>query len=299
MALSMLQADGLVKCYGDFCAVDHLSFEVHEAEIFGLLGPNGAGKTTTIRCLMDIFKPDEGTLRVLGQPPGRARERVGYLPEERGLYPKLRVVQLLVYLAQLKGMEREAARRSALDWLERLGLSEWGDHRLRELSRGMQQKIQFAACVVHRPRLLILDEPFQGLDPVNVDLLKAQMRQLQEEGVALVLSAHQMNLVEELCDRILLIHQGRAMLYGPLDKIKQRYAPNAVRLRTAAELGDLPGVTHIERRGSEYTLTLNDIEPQALLRELIARDVPLQSYEVGTAPLAEIFVRVVQGGARA
>lgn len=294
MTQTMLSVQNLVKRYSDFLAVDDLSFEVHQGEVFGLLGPNGAGKTTTIRIIMDIFKADEGTASVLGQPPGTARERVGYLPEERGLYPNLKVTDGLVYLAELKGIDRAAARQNTTTLLQRVELDEWADHKVKDLSRGMQQKLQIAATLVHDPQLLILDEPFQGLDPVNVDLIKGLVRSLQQEGKTIVLSAHQMNLVEALCDRILMIDDGKAVLYGDLAEIKQRFAPRAVRLRTTATLGDLPGVVRMERRDGVYTLTLDNTSPQSLLQTLLEQDVPVLGFEVATAPLEEIFIKTVR-----
>ncbi|NIN96142.1 MAG: ATP-binding cassette domain-containing protein [Anaerolineae bacterium] len=294
MPQTMLETHNLTKRYNGFTAVDDLSFEVYEGDIFGLLGPNGAGKTTAIRTIMDIFKPDEGTIKVLGQPPGVVRRRIGYLPEERGLYQDLKVLDVLVYLAQLKGTPRAVAREQALSWLERIELGEWAQKKVRDLSRGMQQKLQFVASVVHDPQLLILDEPFQGLDPINVDLLKRLIRELQSEGKTVMLSAHQMNLVEALCDRILLIDDGMAVLYGSLDEIKRRHSPDAVRLRTSAILDALPGVARTERRDDTYTLTLEGITPQELLATLVERDVPVQSFEVATAPLEDIFIKVVK-----
>ena len=296
MAQKMLEVHNLVKRYNGFTAVDALSFEVYEGEIFGLLGPNGAGKTTTIRTIMDIFRPDEGTVQVLGQPPGTARERIGYLPEERGLYRDLRVIEVLVYLAALKGTPRSVARPRALTWLERVELADWADRRVKDLSRGMEQKLQFVASLVHDPQLLILDEPFQALDPVNVDLLKVLIRELQEQGKTVVLSTHQMNLVEALCGRILLINHGRAVLYGPLDEIKRRHAPHAVRLRTSATLDVLPGVVRMERRDDIFTLTLEGITPQELLRTLVEQNIPVEAFEVATVPLEEIFIAVVREG---
>lgn len=298
MAQEMLKLRDVVKRYDGFTAVDHLSFEVKEGEVFGLLGPNGAGKTTAIRSIMDIFTPDEGTIEVLGQRPGSARSHVGYLPEERGLYRNLKVIDVLVYLAELKGMSRADARRSAMMWLERVELDDWSARKVKDLSRGMQQKVQFVASLVHDPRLLIFDEPFAGLDPINVDLLKGLITQLQEDGKTVVLSAHQMNLVEALCDRILLINKGRSVLYGDLNQIKHRYAPRTVRLHmeTPTDMGTLPGVTKVEQTDKTYAvLTLGDTTPQQLLRVLVERDVPVNSFEVGTAPLEEIFVSVVKG----
>jgi len=295
MTQSMLEVHNLVKRYNGFTAVDRLSFEVYEGEIFGLLGPNGAGKTTAIRTIMDIFKPDEGTVQVLGQPPGTARERIGYLPEERGLYRDLKVVEVLTYLAELKGARRPTARQRALSWLERVELADWAEHKVKDLSRGMQQKLQFVASLVNDPELLILDEPFQALDPINVDLLKGLIRELQEQGKTVVLSTHQMNMVEALCDRILLINHGQAVLYGPLDEIKRHHAPHAVRLRTPATLGALPGVARLEQRDDTFTLTLEGITPQELLQTLVERNIPVEAFEVATVPLEEIFIAVVRG----
>ena len=296
MTQKMLEVHNIVKRYNGFTAVDALSFEVYEGEIFGLLGPNGAGKTTTIRTVMDIFRPDKGTVQVLGQPPGRARERIGYLPEERGLYRDLKVLEVLVYLAALKGVPGPVARPRALAWLKRVELVDWADRRVKDLSRGMQQKLQFVASLVHDPELLILDEPFLGLDPVNVELGKGLIQELQREGKTVVLSTHQMNLVEALCDRILLINQGRAVLYGPLDEIKRRHAPHAVRLRTPGTLDALPGVARVEQRDDTFTLTLEGITPQELLRTLVERNIPVEAFEVATVPLEEIFIAVVKEG---
>lgn len=296
---TVLEVRNLVKRYDGFTAVDDLTFAVHRGEIFGLLGPNGAGKTTTIRAIMDIFKPDEGTITVLGLPPGAARTRVGYLPEERGLYRDLKVLEVLEYLAELKGMDRSVARERARQWLERVDLDEWATRKVKDLSRGMQQKLQFVASVVHNPELLILDEPFQGLDPVNVDLLKRLIRDLQAEGKTILLSAHQMNLVEVLCDRIVLIHRGRAVLYGPLTEIKRQYAAQTVRLRGPEALEGLPGVTRVERQEGDWVLTLDRTTPQDLLRHLVERGVPIAAFEVGTMPLEEIFIAVVKEGAHA
>lgn len=294
-----LEVRSLVKHYNDFTAVDDLSFDVGEGEVFGLLGPNGAGKTTTIRIIMDIFKADGGSVRVLGGPPGAARERIGYLPEERGLYPNLKVLDTLVYLAELKGMSRPAARERAMAWLERVELADWAGHKVKDLSRGMQQKLQFVASLVHEPELVILDEPFQGLDPINTKLLKRLIQELQEEGTTVVLSTHQMNLVEALCDRILLIHQGRAVLYGPLDEIKRRYAPHTVRLQTPVALDALPGVTRMETHDGTLTLTLEEgVTPQEVLRALVERDIPVEAFEVAKVPLEEIFIAVVKGESR-
>jgi ABC-2 type transport system ATP-binding protein len=296
MAQTMLEVNNVVKRYNGFTAVDELSFEVHEGEIFGLLGPNGAGKTTAIRAIMDIFKPDEGTVRVLGKPPGAAREQIGYLPEERGLYRDHEVINVLVYLSQLKGTPRRVALQRALSWLERVELSDWGHRQVKDLSRGMRQKLQFVASLIHDPQLLILDEPFQGLDPINVVLLKRLMRELQMEGKTVMLSCHQMALVEELCDRILLISEGKAILYGSLEEIQRRHSSSAVRLRTSASLEELPGVARVQPHEDAFLLTLEGITPQDLLRMLVEKNVPVEAFEVATTPLEDIFISAVKEG---
>lgn len=291
----VLTSRRLCKRYGNFVAVDELSFDVYPGEIFGLLGPNGAGKTSTIRILMDIFKADSGEVEIFGSPPGEGRERVGYLPEERGLYRDQRLLEVLVYLGRLKGVAKETAEKRALAWLERVELEEWAGKRIRELSRGMQQKAQLVACLIHDPELLILDEPFQGLDPVNVEQIKGLMRFLVAEGKTIVLSAHQMNLVEELCDRILLINEGRSVLYGPLKRIKRDYAPNSVRVRAEGLPQDLPGVVRSERNGEATLLTLEGVDAQEVLAALVERGVQVESFERATVPLNDIFVALVRG----
>jgi len=290
----IIQVQNLVKRYGDFVAVDHLSFEVNRGEIFGLLGPNGAGKTTTIRVIMDILTPDAGSVTVLGQPPGRAKAQVGYLPEERGLYRKLKVLDTLVYLAELKGVSRPSARKRAMTLLAQMQLEEWATRKVKDLSQGMQQRLQLVASLVHDPEVLFLDEPFQGLDPVNVERVKGFVADLHQEGKTIVLSSHQMNLVEALCDRILLIDRGRAVLYGPLAEIKREHAPNIIRVCVPHIPTDLPGVVGVEPDDGAFNLALaKGTSPQEVLRALVERDVQVQSFEVSPVPLEDIFVAVV------
>lgn len=291
-----LVVEALTKYYGSMPAVDALSFAVRRGEIFGLLGPNGAGKTTTIRMVMDIFKADSGTISVLGDPPGENSHRIGYLPEERGLYQEQRIREVLVFLAQLKGLTRKQAQRQTTEWLKRVELADRADDKVNSLSRGMQQKLQVAAALVHSPALAILDEPFQGLDPVNVELVKRIMREEQANGTSIVLSAHQMNLVEELCDRILLINRGRRLLYGTLQEIKRDYAPNIVRVRTPYPLteAELGPIANLEARQHDYLVTLQaQNDAQALLHRLVEQGVEIQAFEVADTPLDEIFVALV------
>ena len=292
----IIQIQNLVKRYGDVTAVDDLSFEVEQGEIFGLLGPNGAGKTTTIRVIMDILAPDEGCVTVLGQPPARAKGQVGYLPEERGLYRNLKVLNTLVYLAELKGVPRSAARERAMALLERIRLEDWAFRKVKDLSQGMQQRLQFIASLIHDPKVIFLDEPFQGLDPVNVERIKGFIAELHQEGKTIVLSSHQMNLVEALCDRILLLNRGQAVLYGPLAQIKREYAPNTIRVRALQIPSDLPGVLAVELDDGAFNLTLAEgARPQAVLRGLLDRGVEVQAFEVAPVPLEDIFVAAVSG----
>ena len=290
----IIQVQNLTKRYGDFTAVDNLSFEVAQGEIFGLLGPNGAGKTTTIRVIMDILNPDGGSVTVLGQPPGQAKAQVGYLPEERGLYRKLKVIDTLVYLAELKGVPRGRARERATHLLERVQLDEWATRKVKDLSQGMQQRLQLVASLIHDPQVVFLDEPFQGLDPINLERVKGFVAELHQEGKTVVLSSHQMNLVEVLCDRILLINRGRAVLYGHLAEIKRAYAPNTIRVRGSNIPADLPGVLTVEPDDGAFNLGLAEgAAPQEVLRALLDRGAEIQAFEVAPVPLEDIFVAAV------
>lgn len=296
MSETAVFVDQLHKSFDSLVAVDHLSFQVNRGEIFGLLGPNGAGKTTTIRILMDIIKPDSGTARVLGEAPGAARERIGYLPEERGLYRGLRVDECLTYLAELKGVEHAVARERAAMWLERIDLSEWANKKVQDLSRGMQQKVQIAASLIHDPELVILDEPFQGLDPVNVEVVKNLVRHLSAEGKTVALSAHEMNQVEALCNRIVLIHRGRAVLYGELAEIKKQFAPHAIEISPPLPLQDWPEVARAETRDGTQTIYLNHpFAPHDLLKKILDRGLMVDRFEMASMPLDQIFIQVVKG----
>jgi ABC-2 type transport system ATP-binding protein len=292
----MIQVKNLVKHYARVRAVDGVSFSVGRGEVFGLLGPNGAGKTTIIRTMMDIIKPDSGTIRLLDQPVTEAtKSRIGYLPEERGLYKNFKLLECLTYLGALKGMSRKEARQRGQVLLEWTGLEEYAARKVKELSKGMTQKAQFLAAIVHDPDLLIMDEPFQGLDPVNTDLLRTMLLAEQAKGKTLILSTHNMNQVEEMCNRILLINHGRAILYGPLAQIKAEHAEHAVLLDCDRLPEDLNGVQRVERHNHAYQLVLaQDASPQALLRQLVERGVTIERFEVATPPLEEIFIGAVE-----
>ncbi len=292
----MIQVENLVKHYAGVKAVDGVSFAVKSGEVFGLLGPNGAGKTTTIRTMMDIIKPDSGRIELMGQPVTEAiKARIGYLPEERGLYKNYKLLECLVYLGALKGMSRPAARQRAEALLERVELDGYSNRKIKELSKGMTQKAQFLAAIVHDPDLLIMDEPFQGLDPVNSELLKTILLEEQARGKTIILSTHNMNQVEELCNRILIMDHGHAVLYGPLDEIKARHAEHAVILDCDVLPEELAGVQQVEQRNHSFHLVLEqDASSQMILRQLVEAGTTVHRFEVATPPLEDIFISVVE-----
>jgi len=300
MRTELLTVDNVVKRYANIVPVDRVSFSVRRGEILGFLGPNGAGKTTTIRMVMGITAPDEGAIHFHGPgfEGGRiARERVGYLPEERGLYKESRVIDILVFLAGLKGVKSAAARRRAMEWLERFGLGKYAKAKVSQLSKGMAQKVQFISAVIHEPEFVVLDEPFSGLDPVNQELFKAEIFALAARGCAVLLSSHQMNLVEELCQRIFLIHRGRRVVYGALDEVKAEYGVHRVRIRTRDAEWTVPPSPLVEsaaREGALWTLHLRPgARPLDFLKSLPG-DAPIDEISASRISLHDIFVRVAK-----
>ena len=284
------------KTFGPVIAVDDVSFTVEKGEIFGLLGPNGAGKTTSIRILLDIFKPERGSAAVLGGPMTEAKkDRIGYMPEDRGLYQDIELERCLVYLGSLKSLEPAEVRRRMGEYLERFDLTAHKHKKVKELSKGMQQKAQIIATLLHQPELLIVDEPFGGLDPVNTQMVKDLLREQRERGVTILMSTHQMHQVEELCDRIVLIDHGRTVLYGSLDEVRRSFTGNAVLVRTAgAALPAIPGVALVEEHNAAQRLTLQaGVTPQDVLRELVAQNVVIEQFEIAAPTLDEIFIQVV------
>ncbi len=290
-----VEVNHIVKSYADKVAVNELSFSVAQNEIFGLIGPNGAGKTTTIRILMDIIKPDSGEVTILGEKLTEAsKNTLGYLPEERGLYRNLTVIDSIIYLASLKGMDRHSAEKKADVLLKQTGMLPHKGKKIEELSRGMCQIIQFIITIIHDPELVVLDEPFGGLDPVNTELLKRIFADLRKQGKAVILSTHQMNQVEELCDRILMIDNGRSVLQGNLTEIKAKYRSNSVIIDSEGELGKLPGV--IEKRTNKgYVELILDVNttPKQVLERLASTGRVINRFEVATPSLNEIFLKVV------
>jgi ABC-2 type transport system ATP-binding protein len=292
-----VEASHIVKSFASKTAVDDLSFSVGQGEIFGLIGPNGAGKTTTIRMVMDIIRPDSGDITILGEKLNEAiQNKLGYLPEERGLYKKLRVIDTIIYFASLKGMDKHSATAKADKLLVQTGMQPHKKKKIEELSKGMGQIIQFIVTIIHDPQLVVLDEPFSGLDPVNTELLKRMVIDLRNQGKAVIMSTHQMNQVEELCDRILMVNEGRAVLYGNLIEIKQRYQNNSVLLDCKGELGELPGVLQRREYKDHIELFLDSkTTPQQLLENLIQRGTIVNRFEIASPPLYEIFLKVVGG----
>jgi ABC-2 type transport system ATP-binding protein len=294
---SAIQLSGVTKSFAGHVAVSDLSLAIPRESVFGLLGPNGAGKTTTLRMIMDILGADTGSIHILGRPADRdARDRIGYMPEERGLYPRMVVEEQLAFFATLKGVPRSEALRRVGPWLERVGLTEWRKRRLNELSKGMQQKVQFVATVLPDPEILILDEPLSGLDPMAADSMRQTLLDLRRQGKTLVLSSHQMETVERLCDTIALIDRGRKLLDGPVREVKARYGKNTVVLAfdgDGAFLAGLPGVQNVTDFGRYVEIRLAEgSDPQVILREAAAR-LRVSRFEIVEPSLHDIFVGVV------
>ncbi len=292
----------VTKRYGLLTAVGDLSLRIRQGALFGLLGPNGAGKTTTLRMLMRILIPDEGSIQVFGEPLSeRAQDRIGYLPEERGLYPRMQVRKLLVFLGALKGLpEREAGRRASA-WLERLELAEWSEKKIIDLSKGMQQKVQFIAAVIQRPPLLILDEPFSGLDPINVAVVKDIMLELRAQGSTIVLSTHRMEQVEMMCDSICLINKGQNILQGELRVIKKSYGKNTLRIECSGDgdfLKQVPAVVRsVNRFGTVIEAKLQPgADAQDILKAAVERGVCVTRFELIEPSLNDIFIERVSDG---
>jgi ABC-2 type transport system ATP-binding protein len=287
------------KRFGNTEAVKDVSFEVSPGEIFGLLGPNGSGKTTIIRIILDIYRQDSGSVSILNGPMNEAKKNhVGYLPEERGLYQDVQLERCLNYLATLKGMTQDQIAAKLPGYLEKFDLSKQKKNKIKELSKGMQQKAQLIATLIHDPDVIIIDEPFSALDPLNTQLVKDILREQREAGKTIIMSTHQMNLVETLCDRIVLIDKGQVLLYGDLREIRDQFTTNAILINSDANLPqNMPGIASVEENGLTLKLTPKDgITPQDLLNTLVKHGVNLKSFEVATPSLDEVFIRVVNEG---
>ena len=287
---------GVTKAFGEHVAVDALDLEVPLGTVYGFIGPNGSGKTTTLRMIMRILHPDSGEVVVLGEHSlGAASDRVAYLPEERGLYKQMKVRDVLRFYAELKGCRQSKANIDR--WLARLGLTEWADKKVQALSKGMAQKVQFIATVVARPELVLLDEPFSGLDPVNAEVLRDAVLELRKEGATVIFSTHDMSMAEKLCDYIFMIYKGRKVLDGTLESIQDRYGSDTVRVRldgANVDFGRVPGVAHVTDFGRLQELRLDEgTDPQAVLARLMSQS-QIRHFELTRPSLQDIFVRIAR-----
>lgn len=289
-----VELKAVTKTFGNVTAVDNLDLTVPMGSVYGFIGPNGSGKTTTLRMVLRIFYPDTGQVRVLGLDHGTAADdRVGYLPEERGLYKKMKVRALLQYYAELKGMRD--AKRDIIQWLERMNLAAWAEKRVETLSKGMAQKVQFIGAVVARPELIILDEPFSGLDPVNMEALKDAILDLRKQGATVIFSTHDMKVAEAMCDTIFMIYRGKKVLDGTLEAIQSQYGEDTIRIRTHGAngtLGEIPGVLRINDYGREKELRIQPgADPHAIVQQIVAR-TSIDRFELVRPSLHDIFIRI-------
>jgi len=295
--MNILQLEDVVKTYDKHVAVDKVSFGVPEGRIFGLLGPNGAGKTSLIRIITTITRADEGRVLLAGQPiNNNTPTQIGYMPEERGLYKKMKVGNHLMYLAQLKGLSKKAAKTAIEEWFEKFEITDWWGKKVEELSKGMQQKIQFIATIIHKPKLLILDEPFSGLDPINTNLIKDEIHQLQREGVSIIFSTHRMEQVEEICEEIVLINKGKNILAGEVKAIKDQFKENRFRLDFDSHLPSAVSqqATIIEQGANHVIIQLSEGEDSNnLLRYFISNGLHVTAFNEILPSLNEIFIQQV------
>ena len=292
--MNAVEIENVTKTFGKVTAVDDLSLSVLKGSIYGFIGPNGSGKTTTLRMLMNVFYPDRGSIRVFGEETlGACTDRIGYLPEERGLYKRMKVREVLRFYGELKSGRRVDGEVDM--WLERLDLSDWGNRKVETLSKGMSQKVQFIATVVAEPELVILDEPFTGLDPVNTDAIRAAVLDLQTRGATVIFSTHDMNVAETMCDFIFMIFKGRKVLDGTLDSIQDEYGHDTIRVRTEdglSALQHLDGVDRINDFGQMQELHMSrECDAQEVLTAIMSR-TRIRSFEVARPSLHDIFVRI-------
>ena len=282
--MGLIECKDICKSFGDHVALDHVSLDLPEGKIFGLLGPNGAGKTTLIRIINRIAIPNSGEVLFEGRPiTQRDVEKIGYMPEERGLYRKMKVGDQAMYLAQLKGMSAADATRELKAWFIRFGIQDWWGKKVEELSKGMAQKLQFITTVVHKPRLLILDEPFSGFDPVNAELIRTEILRLRDEGATIILSTHNMESVEELCDNIALINQSRLVITGGVEQIRRQYGNNNVEL------------VYTDAEGRHTEVLPREMDGTPTLRSFIERGVTINSYRELMPRMNDIFIKLVTG----
>jgi ABC-2 type transport system ATP-binding protein len=296
--MSILSLDHVVKRYSNHTAVDGVTFDVPKGSIFGLLGPNGAGKTSLIRIITTITAADEGTIKINGEKLNSQHpSQIGYLPEERGLYKKMKVGEQLLFLAQLKGLSQSIARKKIQAWLERFEITDWWNKQVQELSKGMQQKIQFISTVVHEPKLLILDEPFSGLDPINSNLIKDEIYRLNQNGTSIIFSTHRMEQVEEICNEIVLINRGRVILQGNVSDIKDANKENIYKIGVKNKNGiDIKNGMYevLSESDSDFTIhMLEDKSSNDLLKSIMDKGIEIDSYQEIKPTLNQIFIKIV------
>ncbi len=297
--MQSIRVNNIGKRFGDTQAVKDVSFEVVPGEIFGLLGPNGSGKTTSIRIILDIFKPDAGSVSILGGPMSEAKKnQIGYLPEERGLYQDILLDKCLEYLATLKGMSPQQIKQKLPTYLEEFDLSAHKKKKVKELSKGMQQKAQLIATLIHDPQVIIIDETFSALDPLNTQLVKDILKKQRDAGKTIIMCTHLMNQVEQLCDKIVLVDKGEVLLYGGLQEIYESFATDDVHINTSGALpAAIPGVQKIERLNTMIKLEPQPgIKPQDILNTLVSQGIQLNAFEIAVPSLDEIFIKVVKKG---
>ena len=290
--MKAIEVNNLFKSYGGKKAVNGLSFDVNQGEIMGLIGPNGAGKSSTIKMMLDFIKPDSGEINLFGQGMNESlKNDIGYLPEERGLYKKLTAIDLIVYMATLKGMDKKSAKKRAEELLSETGMLENKKKKNKDMSKGMGQIIQFIVTIIHNPKLVILDEPFSGLDPVNTEVIKNLISRIKDEGKTIILSTHQMNKVEEICDRVLMINKGEAVLYGNVQEIKEGFTKNSVQVVADGDLKNIPGVAEYKiNKDSVELVPEPEVSPQTILDGIREKGISIKRFELTTPSLHEIFL---------
>ena len=300
--MNLIECKDVCKCFGEKVALNHVSLNIPKGKIFGLLGPNGAGKTTLIRIINRITIPNSGSVLFDGTPiTQEIVEKIGYLPEERGLYRKMKVGDQALYLAKLKGMSTKEAMQELKMWFTRFGIESWWDKKVEELSKGMAQKVQFITTVVHKPSLLILDEPFSGFDPVNAQVIREEILRLRDEGATIVLSTHNMESVEELCDNIALINQSRVVISGGLEEIRRKYGNNTVEVvyTSAEKLENVPGAFNVlsdDDHSGRHTAVLElhpDADNSSVLSTMISKGVVINSFRELIPRMNDIFIKLV------
>ena len=298
MEYPILKMNQVVKQYGNHTAVDAVSFEVPKGSVFGLLGPNGAGKTSLIRIITTITRADSGVIELEGQLLNSSHpEQIGYMPEERGLYKKMKVGAHLIYLARLKGLSKQQAKKAIGNWMEKFEITDWWNKKVEELSKGMQQKVQFIATVVHEPKLLILDEPFSGLDPINTNLIKEEIRSLHKKGTSIIFSTHRMEQVEEICENILLINRGKVLLTGSVKEVKNQFKLNHFEIGFEGELPtELSNQLEVVKQENNKAVVKlpAEMSPSTLLKKAVQTGLDIRSWNEMLPSLNEIFIRQVE-----